>query len=247
MSIKYYLFILVCTGFLLLPHVSAYQDDSPDNSIPSDLVILQTPLDEVIIGDKVYLSGQVDRSLFGTQPSDVIILISAPKGSHTDTFMLAKPVSNGSFRYNQVADVGGDWSFEALYNGIYSEKVYISVVPGDEPKKTALTMSGWPTFPKIGDYVSFKGRLTDSEGKGISFKEITYRLASSPVGCLGGCAFGGMLEWRDAGSVTTDINGEYSFSLPVVESGSVQIEAFFPGDEGYSMTSSKALKLTVYE
>ncbi|MDD3574127.1 MAG: hypothetical protein PHD71_03730 [Methanospirillum sp.] len=247
MNIYYFLIVLVCGGFLLVPGAIAYHDENRDNSLPSDLVMLRTLLDEVIIGDKISLTGQIDQTLFGTQPSDVIILISAPKGSHTDTFMLAKPASNGTFRYNQIADVGGEWNFEALYNGIYSEKVYIPVVPGDEPKKTALTMSGWPTFPKIGDHVSFKGRLTDSEGKGIAFKEVDYRLASSPVGCLGGCAFGGMLEWRNAGSVTTDINGEYFFSLPVVESGSVQIEALFSGDEGYSSTSSRVLKITVYE
>lgn len=247
MQITSFLLILVCAGVILVPHTCAYPDENMEKNLPSDLIQLKELQDEVIIGDRISLSGQVDRSLFGTQPSDVIILITAPSGSHADTFMLAKPASNGTFRYNQVADVGGDWGFEALYTGIYSEKVSVLAVPGNEPKKTAMTLSGWPTFPKTGDYVSFKGRLTDSEGKGIPQKDILYRLASSPVGCLGGCAFGGMLEWREAGSVSTDINGEYSFSLPVVESGSVQIEAVFSGDDGYSATSSRVLKITVYE
>ncbi|HOJ95932.1 MAG TPA: Ig-like domain-containing protein [Methanospirillum sp.] len=247
MHIRSFLIILVWIGLFLIPHGYAYQDETRENTQPSDLIQLKELQDEVIIGDKITLTGQIDRSLFGTQPSDVIILIYAPTGSHADTFMLAKPAPNGSFRYNQIADVGGDWGFEALYTGIYSEKVSVLAVPGNEPKKTALTLSGWPTFPKIGDYVSFKGRLTDSEGKGIPQKEIIYRLASSPVGCLGGCAFGGITEWREAGSVSTDTNGEYSFSLPVVESGSVQIEAVFSGDDGYSAASSNTLKITVYE
>jgi len=247
MQITSFLFILVCACIILISHTCAYQVENMENTHPSDLIQLKELQDEVIIGDKITLTGQIDRSLFGTQPSDVIILITAPSGSHADTFMLAKPTSNGTFRYNQIADVGGDWGFEALYTGIYSEKVSVLAVPGNEPKKTALTLSGWPTFPKTGDYVTFKGRLTDSEGKGIPHKEILYKLASSPVGCLGGCAFGGMLEWREAGSVTTDLSGEYSFSLPVVERGTVQIEAVFSGDEGYSATSSRVLKITVYE
>ena len=247
MQMTYFLLILICAGVLLVPHTCAYPDGNMENTLPSDLIQLKEVQDEVIIGDRISLSGQIDRSLFGTQPSDVIILINAPSGSHADSFMLAKPASNGTFRYNQVADVGGDWGFEALYTGIYSEKISVLAVPGNEPKKTALTLTGWPTFPKTGDYVSFKGRLTDSEGKGIPHKDILYRLATSPVGCLGGCAFGGMLDWREAGSVSTDINGEYSFSLPVVESGSVQIEAVFSGDDGYSATSSRVLKITVYE
>ncbi len=230
-----------------MPCVSALPDVSDQRNLPSDLIQLEKQQDEVIIGDHITLTGQIDRSLYGTQPSDVIILISAPPGSHANTFMLAKPAPNGTFRYVQIADVGGEWGFEALYSGIYSKKVSVLAIPGDEPKKTALTMSGWPTFPKVGESVTFKGRLTDGEGKGIPHKPIIYRIASSPVGCLGGCAFGGLTEWREAGRVSTDITGEYEFTLTVVETGSVQIEAVFPGDDGYTPSSSQVLKITVYE
>lgn len=247
MQIISFLIILVCAGIVLIPTACAFQDTNEENNKLNNLVILKELQDEVIIGDKITLTGQIDNSLYGTSPSDVVILISAPPGSHTDSFMLARPASNGTFRYNQIADVGGDWGFEALYTGVYSEKVSVFAAPGDEPKKTAITISGWPTFPKTGEFVSFKGRLTDSAGKGIPNKAITYQLASSPVGCLGGCAFGGTLEWREAGTVMTDIDGEYSFGLPVVEKGSVQIETVFPGDDGYSAASSRTLKITVYE
>ncbi|NLV25679.1 MAG: hypothetical protein GXY48_00690 [Methanomicrobiales archaeon] len=219
------------------------QEDEKQNN----LVTLMEEMNEVIIGDNISLTGKINSSLYGTSPSDVIILISAPAGSHADSFNLAKTSHNGSFQYNQVADIGGDWNFEALYTGMYSNRVSVAAVPGDEPKKTALTLSGWPTFPKVGDLVTFKGRLSDSEGKGIGLKPVTYRLASSPIGCIGGCAFGGYLEWRDAGTTTTDMSGEYSFTLPVVESGSVQIETIFPGDDGYSSSNSRILKITVYE
>lgn len=247
MHITFLSVLLVCTGLFCFQSVAALQNPVEKMEQSTGLIILEDLENEVIIGDKISLTGQVDRSLFGTQPSDVVILISAPQGSHADTFMLAKPASNGTFRYNQIADVGGDWGFEALYSGVYSEKVSVMAIPGNEPKKTALTLSGWPTFPKVGDSVSFKGRLSDSEGKGISNKGIVYQIASSPVGCMGGCAFGGMMEWREAGSTMTDINGEYSFVLPVVETGTVEIQALFSGDDGYSSTSSRILKITVYE
>lgn len=243
---RFSIIILILTGLLSVPVISAtYQEGYEGTSI--DLVSLSELDDEVIIGDKILLNGKIDPSLFGTRPSDVVVLISAPTGSHASSFMLAKPALNGTFGYKQVADVGGDWTFEALYSGIYSNKIAISAIPGNEPKKTALTLSGWPTYPRVGDRVSFKGRLTDSEGKGIPFKPVNYRLASSPVGCIGGCAFGGYMEWRDAGTVNTDLSGEYSFSLPVVETGGVQIETVFPGDETYSMTSSRTLKIVVNE
>lgn len=238
-------FFLVIIG-LALVITSFVSGEIPENEDIRDLITLTGP-EEVIIGDKILLSGTVDSSLYGSNPSDVIVLITAPEGSHADSFMLAKPTINGSFHYNQVADVGGDWVFEALYSGIYSNKFAIEAIPGDEPKITALTLSGWPTFPKIGEYVSFKGRLSDSEGKGIGLKPVNYRLASSPFGCLGGCGFEEDLEWRDAGIITTDMNGEYSFRLPVVENGSVQIETSFSGDEGYSPSSSRALKITVQD
>jgi hypothetical protein len=247
MQITSFLILLICALFILMQPACATLEEFKETTNPTALVTLEELTDEVIIGDKITLNGRIDHSLYGTNPSDVVILISAPPGSHADAFMLAKPASNGTFQYNQIADVGGDWGFEALYTGVYSEKVSVQAIPGNEPKKTALTLSGWPTFPKTGDYVTFKGRLTDSEGKGIPNKVITYQLASSPVGCLGGCAFGGMLEWREAGSISTDMNGEYSFGLPVVEKGSVQIESVFAGDDGYSPSSSRTLKITVYE
>lgn len=240
------LILLLLAGLFCVQVMDASREGL-DNDKQEDLVILSGASDECIIGDKISLKGSVDPSLFGTAPSDVIVLISAPPDSHTDSFMLAKTASNGTYHHSQVADVGGDWTFEALYSGIYSNKVTIAVIPGDEPKKTALTLSGWPTFPKIGEMVTFKGRLTDSEGKGIPFKPVTYRLASSPVGCIGGCSFGSFLEWRDAGIVTTELNGEYIFSLPVVESGGVLIETVFPGDDGYRSSSSNTLKITIYE
>lgn len=242
------LIFIICMSFAVIVSAGALVEEDAQKREMAGLVTLSLQSDSVEIGDRMYLSGTIDQSLYGTNPSDVVILISSPKGSRADTFMLARPAGNGTFRYNQVADVGGEWGFEALYSGIYSERVNIYAEPGSEPKRTALTMSGWPTFPKIGEHVSFNGRLTDGEGKGIPNKQIVYRLASSPVSCIAGCGFGeSMSTWRDAGSATTDINGDYHFSLTVVEKGSVQVEASYTGEEGYSPSSSRILKITVYE
>jgi len=223
---------------------SAYADNITEDIGPYD-ISLYGDNNIVEIGDKIYLTGKISPNLFGSYPSSIVILVSAPEGSSADTLMLANPSGNGSFSYTQVADVGGDWEFEALYTGIYSDKISISAVPGDEPKKTTLTLSGWPTFPKVGDEVTFKGRLTDGEGKGLGHKKIVYRLASGMGGCMA-CNFAESNSWRDAGVSRTNNNGDYYFNLEVVEKGTVEVETTYEGDEGYSPSTSRILSITVY-
>ena len=236
------LLLSICIGY------PVYADEiNGSYQIGPGIIALIAEKDTVEIGDKITLSGKIDSSLFGSSPSDVVILISAPKDSSSDTFMLASPLKNGSFRYNQIADVGGDWEFEALYTGIFSDKVTVLSVPGGENKKTALTLSGWPTFPRVGDDVTFKGRLTDGEGRGLANKKIVYQLAPGQSRCLGGCDFDETIPWKDAGWVYSDSNGDYYFSLPVIEKGSVKVETSYEGDGGFSPSSSRTLSITVYE
>ena len=240
------LILIICLSLAVMVSAGALVEEGVQQEEMSGLVTLSLQSDSVEIGDRMNITGTIDQSLYGTNPSDVVILISSPKGSRADTFMLARPAGNGTFRYNQVADVGGEWGFEALYSGIYSERVNIYAEPGSEPKRTALTLAGWPTFPKIGEHVSFNGRLTDAEGRGIPNNQVIYRISSSAVGCIAGCGFGeSSSAWRDAGTATTDIKGDYYFSLTVVEKGSVQVEASYPGEEGYGPSSSRILKMTV--
>ncbi|MDD1723871.1 MAG: hypothetical protein LUQ07_01935 [Methanospirillum sp.] len=241
------LVLFFLAGILIIICAGSHEEPDRDSDNKTGLITLTGPSEEVTIGDRISLSGRIDDSLYGSSPSDVVILISAPKGSHADTFILATPASNGTFKYSPLADVGGEWGFEALYTGIYSDKVHVFASPGSEPKKTALTLSGWPTYPQIGDTVSFKGRLTDGEGKGIAEKEIVYQLTSNRPGCMGGCGFDESADWYDAGSVGTDINGEYFFSLPVIEKGKVLVATTYEGDEGYSPSTSRTVKISVNE
>lgn len=64
---------------------------------------------------------------------------------------------------------------------------------------------------------------------------------------MGGCGFEDSADWHDAGSIGTDINGEHSFSLPVIERGVVLIATAYEGDEGYSPSISRTVKITVNE
>lgn len=210
------------------------------------LVLIESESESVEIGDSIHLFGQVDRSLIGGNPSDVVILISAPEGSLADTFVLSSPDWSGSFDYLLPADVGGAWGFEALYAGIYSPKITIEAVPSAEPGKTTLTLSGWPAYPQVGESVTFKGRLTDSSGKGVSNREIAYEFSSSRTGCITGCWSADLdnAEWHLIGSERTDLSGGYRFSLPVVEAGGVNIRVRFEGDDQYSPSESRVLGIT---
>ena len=246
--LKIFLMILVSAVFLIT--VTSAEDitikDKDSVKLDPDLVKIESETDYVEIGDDIHLSGIIDRSLISGSPSDAVILISAPDGSLADTFVLSSPNRHGSFEYFLPADVGGNWGFEALYTGLYSQKVEVVVVPSAEPGKTTLTLSGWPAYPKVGEDVSFKGRLTDSSGKGIFNREILYEFAASRTGCIAGCRSSDLAvnEWSPAGYEKTDLTGAYSFILPVVEEGGVNIRARFEGDDQYSPSESRVLGIS---
>lgn len=212
----------------------------------TDFVILESESDSVEIGDDIHLTGIIDRSLIAGSPSDAVILISAPDGSLADTFVLSTPDRHGAFEYFLPADVGGTWGFEALYSGVYSPKVEIEVVPSAKPGTTTLTLSGWPAYPKVGEDVSFKGRLTDSSGKAVCNREIVYEFAPSATGCIAGCRSSDLTttEWSQAGFEQTDLSGAYCFILPVVEEGGVNIRARFEGDDQYTPSESRVLGIS---
>ncbi len=207
-------------------------------------VIIDSDSHSVEIGDEIILKGIIDKSLIGGAPSDVVILISAPEGSLADTFILSAPDQHGKFSYKLPADVGGTWGFEALYNGVYSPKVMVDVVPSTKAGKTTLTLSGWPVYPRVGDEVVFKGRLTDSSGKGVPNREIGYQSDSSGnESGPNGSSFG--IDWDPLGFGQTDQIGEYSFRIPVVQEGEVHVRVLFPGDGQYTQSESKVISLIV--
>ena len=211
---------------------------------PSSRVVLESDFDSVEIGDLIHLKGTIDHSLVSGTPSDVVILISAPDGSLADTFVLSSPDRHGRFEYILPADVSGKWGFEALYTGLYSPKIDIEVVPSTQPGKTLLTLSGWPTYPRVGDEVIFKGRLSDATGKGIPNREVTYEFATSPLGCVAGCRGSDRSGWEPAGSERTDLTGTYSFSLPVMEEGGVSVKVIYVGDDQYTRSESREIGIT---
>lgn len=215
----------------------------PENDKP-DRVLIGTATEYLEIGDIIRLNGTIDTGLMSGSPSDVVILIAAPQGSHADTFVLASPDRSGSFTYSLRADVAGTWEFEALYTGIYSPKILVDVVPSAEPGKTILTLSGWPTYPRIGDDVTFKGRLSDAKGGGVADREVTYEFATSAFGCVAGCRGSGLSGWQPAGTERTDHTGAYSFMLPVVEEGGVTVRVIFEGDDQYTGTESPEVGIT---
>ena len=217
---------------------------SPGDTDLNNRVVLESDLDSVEIGDTIHLNGIIDPSLIGGNPSDVVILISAPEGSLTDTFVLSSPDRHGRFDYDLPADVSGMWGFEALYTGLYSPKVNVEAIPSTQSGKTLLTLSGWPSYPRIGDDVTFKGRLSDATGKGITNREIIYEFATSPSGCVGGCRGPDLSAWQSAGSVRTDNSGAYSFSIPVVEEGGISVRTVFAGDEIYLNSKSREIGIT---
>lgn len=208
------------------------------------LVVIDSESNNIKIGDEIQLKGTIDKSLINGAPSDAVILVSAPDGSLADTFVLSSPDKQGAFEYNLPADVGGNWGFEALYTGIYSPKIEVEVVPSAEPGKTTLTLSGWPSYPRVGDEVTFKGRLTDSSGKGVPNREIGYQFASSRQGCVAGCHDSELSDWYQAGTEQTDMGGAYRFSLPVVEEGGVNVRVLFDGDDQYSSSESRVIGIT---
>lgn len=244
------IFLMLFVGILWLGSVSiadnvtGNEDESGEGN--DDFVNIEADSDVAEIGDDIHLSGMIDRSLLSGSPSDVVILISAPEGSLADTFILSTPNRHGAYEYFIPADVGGDWGFEALYTGMYSPKINVEVVPAQEPGKTALTISGWPAYPRVGEDVSFKGRLTDSSGKGIPNREIVYEFVSSHTGCITGCRSADLdaTGWIPAGHEQTDLSGAYRFVLPVVEEGGVNIRVRFEGDEQYSSCESRVLGIS---
>lgn len=208
------------------------------------LVVIEPDTDTIEIGDDIHLKGIIDRSLISGSPSDTVILISAPEGSLADTFVLSSPDWMGNFDYSIPADVGGLWGFTALYNGINSEVVEVEAIPSDEPGRTTLTLSGWPVYPRVGEGVTFRGRLTDASGKGISNRKVQYDFTTTQYGCITGCKGLGESEWRTAGYENTDIRGEYQFTLPVVEEGWVNVRVIFPGDQQYGGSESREIGIS---
>jgi len=225
--------------------IAATGDEEPEEKL-LERVFIQADSDHAEIGDEIHLSGMIDRSLISSSMSDVVILISSPEGSLADTFILSSPDSDGEYEYFIPADVGGIWGFEALYTGVYSPKIEVEVVPAAEPGKTALTFSGWPAYPRVGEEVYFKGRLTDSSGKGIPNREIVYEYTPSTRGCITGCRSIDLdpEEWIAGGKEKTDLSGAYSFSLPVVEQGGVSIRVRFAGDDQYMGCESRVLGIS---
>lgn len=208
----------------------------------SYLVNIISDTDSVEIGDEIHLSGKIDRSLLFGGRSDTIILISAPEGSLADTFVLSSPDITGSFDYHLPADVGGIWGFEALYTGIYSQKLQVEAIPSDELHKTTLTLTGWPVYPQVGERVSFKGRLSDASGKGISNCQVNYELTRSQDGCLTDC-MSPHTEWASAGYESTDLSGEFRFTLPIEDEGWVLVRTVFSGDQQYSGSISREIAI----
>lgn len=210
------------------------------------LVVIESDSDSVEIGDNIHVSGVIDRSLLGGSPSDTIILISAPDGSLADTFVLSSPDRQGEFDYSIPADVGGVWGFEALYNGINSKKVEVEAFPSDESGKTTLTLSGWPIYPRIGENVTFRGRLTDASGKGVPGREIVYESAPHLSDCNAGCFGDNKTGWDQTGSEQTDISGEYRFTILMEEEGGMNVRAIYPGDQEYRGSGSRAIVITTH-
>jgi hypothetical protein len=210
----------------------------------SEFISLNSDSASVEIGDAIHLIGSIDTSLIPRSQSDTIILISAPDGSLTETFVLSPPNKNGGFEYYLPADALGNWGFEALYNGKYSSKVEVKAVPSTVSGKTALTISGWPEYPRIGEDVSFKGRLTNSSGKGVSDRNITYEITSFPQGCDETCKKS-VPVWIPSGTEKTNLAGEYTFSLPVTDEGEIHIRVIFDGDDQYSRSESRVIRVTV--
>jgi len=238
------LMCMVLVGTVTIAEEIREKHNSADNDGPTK-VIIDSDFNKVEIGDEISLKGIIDKSLIGGAPSDVVILISAPEGSLADTFVLSSPDQHGKFIYQLPADVGGQWGFEALYNGVYSPKSIVEVVPSTKAGKTTLTLSGWPAYPGIGDDVFFKGRLTDSSGKGVPNREIGYQSESFRNHSGTDAEQIDPTEWNPAGFRQTDMTGEYSFSLPVVEEGKMNIRVLFAGDAQYTPSESKIINIII--
>ncbi len=242
MEIRTIVVNLFTTGLLLACCVTCMGADLKQAE-DSDPIIIIPESESIEIGEEIVLTGQIDPMMISNSPSSVVILITAPEGSRAETFVLETPDSKGRFKSVHVADVGGDWGFESLYNGLYSDKIEVVAVPSATPTRTSLTLSGWPLYPKVGESVSFRGRLTDATGKGIPHRELIYEVSVVPGGCLGGCGLEDMNEWEPFGEVSTDKKGEFDFSLPVAVQGWVDIRMMFSGDDQYSPAHSKTLHI----
>ncbi|MFH0966958.1 MAG: hypothetical protein V1862_04655 [Methanobacteriota archaeon] len=241
------LMLLMSIGLLVIAgHAEDVRIGEKESVKPgSEFGNFDSDYDSVEIGDTIHLVGNIDRSLIHGSLSDTVILISAPDGSFTDTFVLSSPDKNGAFEYYLPADALGTWGFEALYGGVNSPKVEVNAVPSVESGKTILTLSGRPVYLRIGDEISFKGRLTDSVGKGISFTNISYEIASFPLKCDETCMSLTPVVWVPAGLVKTDQVGEYLFSFPVNEEGDIHVRVIFKGDDYYTRSESRAIRVSV--
>jgi hypothetical protein len=210
-------------------------------------IVIDSDSDFVEIGDAIHIIGKIDKKLIHGSLSDTVILITAPEGSLTDTFVLSSPDKNGIFDYSVPADALGLWGFEALYRGINSPKVEVKAVPSNESGKTALTISSHPVFFYTGENISFSGRLTDFFGKGISDRNVTLEYALLPQGCDEPCLPKESLEWMYSDSIITNKAGEYFFSLIMNEEGKKFIRVIFQGDGQYSQSVSWAIKVNTID
>lgn len=238
--------LLISIG-LLVTAINGQEGSHPGplKKFETPLVSIQSESNTVKIGDEIQINGFINPSLFGGSQSDTIILISAPDGSLADSFVLSSPNQHGQFTYSIPADVGGIWGFEALYNGINSERIEIKAEPSGESGRTTLTLTGWPSYPRTGENVTFKGRLTDASGKGISEREVVYETALYRDECISGCIGENIDEWSPEGSVVTDKGGEYQFTMVREGEEGFDVRAVFPGDEEYHSSSSRVIAIKI--
>ncbi len=198
-------------------------------------VIITSEHNTVEIGEAINITGQIDPSLLGNGSSDLIIMISPPENSQIESFILVKPDENGFFSTPFSADVSGDWGFEALYNGYSSEKHDIIATTAGSITQTQITISGWPTYPKVGEVVALKGRLTNSMGDGINDENMKCEVSLNHD------------DWKQFTDVQTDEKGEFAFEFPVMEKNDMDIKVSFEGNDIYSRTDSNTVAIKITE
>ena len=102
----------------------------------------------------------------------------------------------------------------------------------DSPLMTSISLSADSMYPKVGKDVYLSGRVTDSNGKGVS--GVTVIIEVPDYGT----------DFLPLTRASTDGDGRFSAPISTWEPGVVQVRAVFEGNDKFLASTSNALTFT---
>jgi hypothetical protein len=206
-------------------------------------------------GEPALLSGYVGGRNYNTQ---VTIAGKTVAGDDFHNIITIRPQDNGVFAwavpdklkdvlyYQATATVGGTdvkseivkttdvtaytpASVPAITSSTSSSKTSTKTSTATVPVITTLTLSSDTLSPSVGSEVQLSGRLTDSNGKGVSGEKISIEAPDWGT------------DFLPLTSAITESDGGYTATIKTHEDGIVQVRAIYEGSDSYLSSTSNTL------